>query len=178
MKNPDWNMAFIGDEDWRAAMSSEVFRNYLKIKACQEKEDEEEEIVEQPLKMNRDYTFADDDYLDKLISEAQESLDEVDEIEENIIDKDSNGVMDEEFSISLDEDDSNQYETGAGDSKFIDIGLTNETMNDIKGDGVMSNSDAVKDVMDVYTEKEIADDEEALGLNTNAAYIFGKGREV
>jgi len=44
MKNKEWNTAFHDDieQDWKAAMSSEVFRNFLKIAATEEQKEIEE----------------------------------------------------------------------------------------------------------------------------------------
>lgn len=181
-KNPEWNSAVensILERDWNVACKSEVFSNFAKLfinKQGAFAEDEEEAIeegVDLPLKMNEDY---DGDYLDKLISEAQVEIDEVGDMVEEEIDTDSDGFIDDEFGLEpVDSVDvSDEYNTGAGESNFIDIGLTDETMNDIKNDGVMSS--AVKEIMDVYKEEELADAEKDLGLDINAAYIFGKGR--
>jgi len=205
IQNPEWNMAIEGDEDWKAATSSEIFRSFIQMAINKEgifaKEDEEKEDesegVPQPLMRNNDYNSAsENDFLDELIAEAQANTEEVDDINEDIIDTNDDGLVDDiddNFDVeavdppsSLPSDyssssSSNEYETGAGDSEFIDIGLTDETMKDIESDGVMSGSStdapAIREVMDVYHEEEIADAEQELGLDSNAAYIFGKGIE-
>jgi len=179
-KNPEWNSAVensILERDWKVACKSEVFSNFAKLfinKQGAFAEDEEiDEGVDLPLKRNEDY---EGDYLDKLIAQAQADIDEVEDIEEEMVDDDLDGFIDDEFGLeSVDSTSSDEYNTGAGKSEYIDIGLTTETMNDIKGDGVMSS--AVKEVMDVYNEEEFAEAEKDLGLDVNAAYIFGKGRE-
>jgi len=178
MKNLEWNMAFEGNEDWKAAMSSEIFRNFVKTVTSKTYEDEK------PLVRNEDYV--DNDYIEKMISEAQ---DKTLEMENEILDVDPDVDLDEssdeDSDVDPDEDSDetindtfvektlNEYETDAGKSDFIEIGLTDKTMKDIKNDGVMSAS-FVKEVMNVYKDEEVAEAEKELGLDTNAAYIFSK----
>jgi len=196
-KNPDWNSALSENNDFDIAMSSsEVFRNFAKMAInkegvfAEDDEDECEEGVKQPLKQNKDYmeTKSYEDYLDLLIIKAEaeadedEIEDEVVDIDEEVIDTDSDGELDQDFGLDIKSpvsSSSNEYETGAGDSKYLDIGLSDKTMNDMKNDGVMSETySAVKEVMNTYNEEELSEAEDDLGLNSNAAYVFGKGKEI
>jgi len=185
-KNLEWNTAVedsLIERDWKVACKSEVFSNFVKMfinkQGAFTEDDNLEEGIDLPIKQNEDY--GEEDYFDKLISEAQAEMDEVEDVEEEIVDTDSDGFIDDEFGLEpVDEpfeydNSSNEYDTGAGESKYIDIGLSDKTMNDIKNDGVMSS--AVKEVMDVYKKEELAEAEKDLGLDVNAAYIFGQGRE-
>jgi hypothetical protein len=189
MKKPEWNTAIEGDEDWKAAISSEIFREFVKMSLNKtgifakenkydeydnESKDEQEEGVKQPLMRNKDYVSA-NDYIDQLIAEAEESIPEVEDFEVGAIDVDSDGEIDYAYSVGVIDEETNEYETGAGESQFIDIGLSDGTMNDIKNDGIMSG--AIKDVMNVYVKEELNEAEEELGLNANAAYIFNKRGE-
>ena len=40
VKDKDWNAALIGDEDWKATMGSEVFRNFAKATLAEEAKEE------------------------------------------------------------------------------------------------------------------------------------------
>jgi len=39
VKNKDWNEAFAGNEDWKAAMSSEIFRSFVSRTLVEEQEE-------------------------------------------------------------------------------------------------------------------------------------------
>lgn len=61
------------------------------------------------------------------------------------------------------------YHTNAGESKHIDIGLTECTMKSMKDNSV---HEATKEVMNVFKQEELKDAEESLGLNNNLAYLI------
>lgn len=46
VKNKDWNEAFIGNEDWKAAMDSEIFRSFVSRALIQEQEEIKKEADE------------------------------------------------------------------------------------------------------------------------------------
>lgn len=147
MKNPEWNSVF-GDEDLKALNSSEVFREYFKLYsnkegAFKEEEDEEDVGVKQPIKRNKDYDYEKnaEEYIKDLIINAQEFAEGIG-IEDEVYDE-SIDVIDKHY-----EDYNDLYNTGAGESKYINTGLTEQTMKEIE------SRDAIKKVMDIYKGKE------------------------
>lgn len=147
MATKDWNTAYVGNEDWKAAMSSEIFRNYLQIVTAQEETQEETieaEVVDKP---------------------------EVPEVKPMVAETD-------------DVDYGELYNTGAGDSEYIDIGMSHETeklmedgidycCNEIENSDVETSSDDVAEIGPTNND-EIREAEVALGLDTNIFYLMQK----
>ena len=104
-------------------------------------------------------------------------------MEDDIVDVEDLGVEDElsEEDTSSDFDDYGElYNTGAGESKYIDIGMTDETESLMEtgidyveaevGESFMEVDEAEED----KEEAEIMKAEIALGLNKNINYILSK----
>jgi len=187
MKKLEWNTCLTGNEDWNAAMDSEVFRNYLNIIAAEEAKEKEEEAEGNlnPIKMNKDYVKAE---------EEDDILEGDDEIsDDDVIPEDEDVGTDADYSDYTDADFEELYgETGAGESKFIDTGLTTETLNEVEGpidyaddepyfnaSKSSNQTEAITHVMDTYKEEESKEEEleeveKNLGLDTNVAYQFSQ----
>jgi len=209
MKNPDWNSAFLGNEDNNALMSSEVFCNYLKAELSKQDEEDKEDDPEaskvpQPLMRNKDYVKAqaeDEAILMALAQAEDEVIAEIDLEGDSEIDEKLLGELDDELdeaeaeagASNFELNDGNPYETTAGESKFIEIGLSNETARELEDgidyaddepyfnarqDSTSDNSpeivENVKEVMAVYHNEELIKAEKALGLNYNVAYQLSK----
>lgn len=238
-KTPSWNTALEGNEDWKAATSSEVFCNYVKIVEAKPKF-----LV--PLNLSTS-TLINQDYIDaakaerdsfepatrewvafnSFVKKLQERLDRQEEMDRPIkktiasltvpesTDFDYDAMLkcaeaeaktekEESKSEMPDEETPHDafvecnykelYETGAGESSFIDIGLTNETEK-LMEDGIdyvdvdTSSSAPAKEVIkeepkaegaETPDEKkleekdEIVEAEKALGLDLNVFYILRK----
>ena len=186
--NLDWNSAYQHNQDWNAAIDSEVFRifanNCLKQDA---KEEEENKYVPQPIVANLPYGDFQEHVkqIKKGIATLKSTAEEVEfEVEENpIVEKSS--VKEEDL-----------YNTKAGESPHLNIGLTEETMKSMKENAVHEKAvqNATKEVMEVYKQEEkteekkapkqeepkeqeakeedLSEAEKTLGLNNNIAYLI------
>ena len=235
MKNRDWNSAFQDDieQDWKAAMSSEVFRNFVKIALSEEQKEIEEENKkkfrkdtddimnkvekaeddsEVPCPIIENFPYDGDDYqehkqraekardsgksvydefYDDMKVYNKKSYNERDEIirkaeEEfniaNLICSFAQEEPAEEPSEQAEEPSDNVddlYDTGAGESSYIDIGLTSETLRELSsgidyaGDAIPSTHDIdIEDKEDKEEELDAAEKE--LGLDKSALYILHK----
>lgn len=194
VKNKDWNMAFSDNQDTKALMSSEVFRNLLSMHK-QNKIAERQRLDELPPPKLPDFN----EILMKKAQEESESTSTIESESEDVNDESDDDATDKEddheknVSTTVKSSpkkgkEDNLYETGAGESSYIDIGITSETEKLIS-DGI----DYVKyDIVEVKKEKapenkkedvvdkpeedteEIKTAERELGLDKNAFYIYRK----
>ncbi|MFZ4795928.1 MAG: hypothetical protein ACOYMA_00445 [Bacteroidia bacterium] len=179
MSKLEWNTALQRNEDWDAANSSEVFRNYMKIVASESYKNKVKTANEsiEPINLDKE---------EEVIKEEEATLDSIDdslEMEDDIVDVEDLDVEDElsEEDTSSDFDDYGElYNTGAGESKYIDIGMTDETESLMEtgidyveaevGESFIEVDEAEED----KEEAEIMEAEIALGLNKNINYILSK----
>ncbi len=200
VKNKDWNMAFSDDQDTKALMSSEVFRNLLSMHK-QQKIAKQRMIDALPPPVFPDFN-------DELRKEAQESEssesandsaeDSNDEDNYDYEEKDEDDSEPEEKEEkesapkstptapkAKSNDNEDLYDTGAGDSSHIDIGITTETekmmldgIDYVKYDAVSIKTDkkapAVKKEKSSDEDDETKEAEKDLGLDKNAFYIYRK----
>jgi hypothetical protein len=199
MKNPDWNSAFINNQDWKAVMSSEVFRNYYKaeLDKAEEEEKEQASAVPQPLMRNRDYMVeAQNKEISDLLALAEAEAGGDIDIDDAMLTELDNELDEAEAvagASNFELNDGNPYDTSAGESKFIDIGLTTETIRELDEGINYADDDPylklketpnitgnVEEVMSVYNKaasNELYKAEKALGLNLNMAYQLSKLRK-
>ena len=223
----DWNAALAGNEDWNAAMDSEVFRIFaaaeLKKEYLTQKEERDKAEKELKEKLDADHKKI-MDRLDKADKESKvpeaivpnlpigdfqehvklmhgktataqekELKEEILEVEEAPAEEEKEGSK-EEIEAPKDEvstitpdtttsvvkkqikvkrapvkKEEDLYHTNAGESKHINVGLTEETMKSMKANAV---HEAAKEVMEVFEKAEIKEAEEGLGLNKNIAYLI------
>lgn len=239
MKNRDWNSAFQDDieQDWKAAMSSEVFRNFVKIALSEEQKKTEEENKKKfrkdtdsimkdvekaeddskvPCPIIENFPYDGDDYQEhkQRAEKARNNGDSVyDEFYDDMkvyhkksnydADKDIIRRAEEELEIAkmiyaMAQDNSDEEETtteapkqshknvddlygesGAGESDFIDLGLTEETLRELSS-GIDYAGDAIPSTHDIDIEKkddkeeELDEAEKELGLDKSALYILHK----
>lgn len=180
----DWNAAYQQDEDWNAAMDSEVFRTfaskYLQIEAEEESEKKEQEEKSKKEKLEKDH----DSIMEKLKNSTKIDYDilrnvlaqqlglEVPEVEDVV----EMEVQEEPVQAPIQhQTEEDLYHTNAGESDYIDIGLTDETIKSMTEHSCCcdksSVEEATKEVMDVYQQEELSEAENFLGLNTNIAYL-------
>jgi len=183
MKNLDWNAALQEETEFEHAVkTSEVFRGFVKQMA-KLAEQEKESCVKQPLMRNKDYIETEEKELidDDLMALAQLEEEFTEDLEEEFPDEPEPAPESEVLD---------DYNTGAGESDFIDIGVTSETMAEMEkgidyADAPVETApeseenlgEAVVEVMDVYNkdkEEELDEIEKKLGLDLNEAYLISK----
>ena len=224
----DWSAALQGNEDWNAAMDSEIFRifaaaelkkEYLTQKEERDKAEKElkdkfdadhKKIMDRLDKADKDSKVPDAIISNFPIGDFQEHVkerqgkiataQEKDELKEEILEveetpaeekieekKEETEAPKEEVLTTITTDTSpvvkkqikvkrapvkkeeDLYHTNAGESKHINVGLTEETMKSMKENAV---HEAAKEVMEVFEKAEIKEAEEGLGLNKNIAYLI------
>lgn len=158
MAQLEWNSVYAYvDEDWNAAMSSEVFRNYIKITQATEQrtklmkesavdaqkqlEDENDDKKKlEPVKSNLPYgdyqehvkatqaSYEDELLVKQALDELLGEQDNIDEIDNDVdIVEPSIDNKNNDYSFSQDENSDCYDVSGIGESKYIDVGITSET---------------------------------------------------
>ena len=147
-KDYDWNAAYIGGEDWKAAMDSEIFRNFVAIEL-------RKEAMEESNKEHKTETL--DDVFEIIRKSAEPTLNQM---PNPIMSNFSYESEDEEFVDELDDE-------------FVD----DEGVTPNEGTQLEMEA-SLKEFERMIKEANLKEAEKELGLDNNYYFKITRGKDV